>query len=70
MDKGYILMNPILGHRAHIFDAAWLNKMQEKICIYQIKAVPLHRSNLNTLADNEDSRRKWRIFLYPATKVN
>lgn len=30
MDKGYILMNPILGHRAHIFDAAWLNKMQEK----------------------------------------
>lgn len=30
MQKGYILMNPILKHRAHIFDAPWLFKMQEK----------------------------------------
>lgn len=30
MKKGYILMNPVLGHRAHIFDASWLLKMQEK----------------------------------------
>lgn len=30
MRDGYILMNPILGHRAHIFDAEWLFKMQEK----------------------------------------
>lgn len=30
MQKGYILMNPIFKHRAHIFDAAWLFKMQEK----------------------------------------
>lgn len=30
MEKGYILMNPIFKHRAHIFDAEWLFKMQEK----------------------------------------
>lgn len=30
MQNGYILMNPILGHRAHIFDFNWMKKMQEK----------------------------------------
>lgn len=30
LEKGYILMNPIFGHRAHIFDAKWIFKMQEK----------------------------------------
>lgn len=30
MDKGYILMDPILKHRAHIFDAEWLFRIQEK----------------------------------------
>lgn len=30
MEKGYILMNPIFKHRAHIFDAEWMFKMQEK----------------------------------------
>ena len=30
MRKGYILMNPILKHRAHIFDAEWLFRMQDK----------------------------------------
>lgn len=30
MEKGYILMNPIFRHRAHIFDAPWLFQMQEK----------------------------------------
>lgn len=30
MEKGYILMNPIFKHRAHIFDAEWLMMMQEK----------------------------------------
>jgi DNA polymerase I-like protein with 3'-5' exonuclease and polymerase domains len=30
MDRGYILMNPVFKHRAHIFDAEWLFKMQEK----------------------------------------
>lgn len=30
MDKGYILMNPVLRHRAHIYDAKWLMNMQEK----------------------------------------
>lgn len=30
MRDGYILMNPILGHRAHIFDSKWLLGMQEK----------------------------------------
>lgn len=30
MEKGYILMNPVLKHRAHIFDAKWMFKMQEK----------------------------------------
>lgn len=30
LKKGYILMNPIFGHRAHIFDAEWMFKMQEK----------------------------------------
>lgn len=30
MDKGYILMNNVLGHRAHIYDAKWLMDMQEK----------------------------------------
>lgn len=30
MKKGYILMNPILKHRAHIFDAEWLFRMQDK----------------------------------------
>ena len=24
MEKGYILMNPIFKHRAHIFDAEWM----------------------------------------------
>ena len=31
MEKGYILMNPILGHRAHIYDAKWLLDMSEKM---------------------------------------
>mgnify|MGYP003611200917 FL=1 len=31
MRKGYILMNPILGHRAHIFDGEWQKKMTEKM---------------------------------------
>lgn len=30
LEKGYILMNPLFGHRAHIFDAEWMFKMQEK----------------------------------------
>ena len=30
MEKGYILMNPVCGHRAHIFDMEWLLKMQEQ----------------------------------------
>lgn len=30
MEKGYILMNPVLKHRAHIFDIEWLFKIQEK----------------------------------------
>lgn len=29
--KGYILMNPILGHRAHIFDGEWIKKMSERM---------------------------------------
>lgn len=29
--KGYILMNPILGHRAHIFDGEWQKRMAEKM---------------------------------------
>ena len=30
MKRGYILMDPILKHRAHIFDAEWLFKMQNR----------------------------------------
>ena len=30
MQKGYILMNPIIKHRAHIYDSEWMLKMQEK----------------------------------------
>ncbi len=30
MRDGYILMNNVLRHRAHIFDAEWLFKMQKK----------------------------------------
>ena len=30
MRNGYILMNPVTKHRAHIFDAKWMFKMQEK----------------------------------------
>lgn len=30
MQKGYILMNNVLKHRAHIYDAEWLLRMQEK----------------------------------------
>ena len=30
LNKGYILMNPILKHRAHIYDAEWMFYMQEK----------------------------------------
>lgn len=30
MAKGYILMNPVLKHRAHIFDSQWLMLMQNK----------------------------------------
>ena len=30
LNKGYILMNPVLKHRAHIFDAEWLKLMQNK----------------------------------------
>lgn len=29
--KGYILMNPVLGHRAHIFDGEWQKRMAEKM---------------------------------------
>lgn len=31
MKKGYIIMNNVFMHRAHIFDAEWLFKMQEKM---------------------------------------
>lgn len=31
MRKGYILMNPVLGHRAHIYDEKWMKAMQEKM---------------------------------------
>ena len=31
MRKGYILMNPVLGHRAHIYDEKWMKTMQEKM---------------------------------------
>ena len=30
MEKGYILMNPVLGHRAHIYDFEELNDIQKK----------------------------------------
>lgn len=30
MEKGYILMNPILKHRAHIFDYEWIKKVEEQ----------------------------------------
>lgn len=30
MQKGYILMNPIFKHRAHIYDSNWLKFMQNK----------------------------------------
>lgn len=30
-EKWYILMNPVFGHRAHIYDADWLRGMQEKM---------------------------------------
>ena len=30
MEKGYIIMNPILKHRAHIFDFEWISRMEEK----------------------------------------
>ena len=30
MDKGYILMNPVLRHRAHIFDSEWMKRMETK----------------------------------------
>lgn len=30
LNKGYILMNPILGHRAHIYDSEWLLRMRDK----------------------------------------
>ena len=30
MSKGYILMNNVLRHRAHIFDAEWMRKVEEK----------------------------------------
>lgn len=31
MEKGYILMNPVFGHRAHIYDFEDLSKVQEKL---------------------------------------
>nr|DAT77607.1 MAG TPA: Prex DNA polymerase [Caudoviricetes sp.] len=31
MEKGYILMNPVVGHRAHIFDYSSLKKTMEKM---------------------------------------
>lgn len=31
MEKGYILMNPVVGHRAHIFDYSILKKTMEKM---------------------------------------
>jgi len=31
LQKGYILMNPILGHRAHLYDGEWLKKMSNKM---------------------------------------
>lgn len=31
MKKGYILMNPVVGHRAHIFDYYSLKKTMEKM---------------------------------------
>lgn len=30
MQKGYILMNPVLKHRAHIFDAEWMKQVEKK----------------------------------------
>ena len=31
MEKGYILMNPVVGHRAHIFDYSNLKKTMDKM---------------------------------------
>ena len=31
MNKGYILMNPILGHRCHFYDSKWLMDMKNKV---------------------------------------
>lgn len=31
MDKGYILMNPVVGHRAHIFDYQYLKEIMERM---------------------------------------
>lgn len=30
MEKGYILMNPVFGHRAHIYDFEELDRIQKK----------------------------------------
>ena len=30
MEKGYILMNPVVKHRAHIFDYEWIKKVEER----------------------------------------
>lgn len=31
IEKGYILMNPVFKHRAHIFDAEWIFKMRDSL---------------------------------------
>lgn len=31
LNKGYILMNPLLGHRAHIYDSKFILRMKEKV---------------------------------------
>lgn len=31
LNKGYILMNPILGHRCHFYDSEWLMSMKNKV---------------------------------------
>ena len=31
LNKGYILMNPILGHRCHFYDSEWLMNMKNKV---------------------------------------
>jgi len=61
MSKGYILMNPVLGHRAHIYDAKWQQKMAAKLNDPEFSAYYWQMRKESPYCDTVQEVRKFNI---------